>query len=209
MNNNQDHLADLSQIRSLMERSSRFISLSGLSGVFAGIAALIGAALAFIYINFNNGYFNVSRFLSEEIYFKTIKFLITDGIIVLILAIGSGIYFTTRKARKKGLPIWDNTSKRMIINLLIPLVAGGIFCLILIYHKLLFLIASATLIFYGLALINGSKYTLHEIRYLGISEIFLGLLASVFTGYGLVFWTIGFGVLHIIYGILMYLKHEI
>ncbi len=97
----------------------------------------------------------------------------------------------------------------MIINLLIPLVAGGIFCLILIYHKLLFLIASATLIFYGLALINGSKYTLHEIRYLGISEIFLGLLASVFTGYGLVFWTIGFGVLHIIYGILMYLKHEI
>ena len=64
------------------------------------------------------------------------------------------------------------------------------------------------LIFYGLALINSSKYTFFEIRYLGIAEIVLGLIASVFVSSGLILWAAGFGLLHIIYGIIMYYKYE-
>jgi hypothetical protein len=64
------------------------------------------------------------------------------------------------------------------------------------------------LIFYGLALLNASKYTLKEIRYLGMSEICLGLIASAWVQFGIVFWGIGFGMLHIIYGTFMYFKYE-
>jgi hypothetical protein len=131
-----------------------------------------------------------------------------DAVIVLALALFFGIYFTTRKARKNGLKVWDHTAQRMVINLFIPLIAGGIFCLTLLYHHLIFLLAPATLIFYGLALINASKYTFNEIRVLGISEIILGLMAAFFIGYGLLFWAVGFGVLHIFYGLMMYYRYE-
>jgi hypothetical protein len=64
------------------------------------------------------------------------------------------------------------------------------------------------LIFYGMALLNGSKYTYHEIRALGILEVLLGLIASMNLGHGLLFWALGFGVLHIIYGVLVWYRHE-
>jgi hypothetical protein len=107
------------------------------------------------------------------------------------------------------LKVWDKTTERMLINLLLPLVAGGIFCLILIFKwQLIGLVAPVTLLFYGMALINASKYTFHDIRYLGVSEVILGLIGTYFIGYGLLIWAIGFGILHIVYGLLMYYKYE-
>jgi hypothetical protein len=64
-----------------------------------------------------------------------------------------------------------------------------------------------TLIFYGLALVNASKYTLSEVRSLGIIEIVIGLFAMHFIGYGLLLWAVGFGVMHIIYGIIMHIRY--
>jgi hypothetical protein len=211
MKQNQEPIQQLNEIRNLMERSSRFISLSGLSGVSAGIIALIGAGVAFFYLDFDQRYFVINRYFAEMSYLKlgnSWLFITLDALIVLLLALFSGVYFTTRKSRKQGLKVWDNTARRMLINLFIPLSTGGIFCLILLYHHLIFLVAPATLIFYGLALLNASKYTLHEIRGLGISEIILGLMAAWLVGYGLLFWAIGFGVMHIFYGLMMYFRYE-
>jgi hypothetical protein len=211
MEQNQEPIQQINEIRNLMERSSRFISLSGLSGISAGIIALIGAGVAFFYLDFDQRYFDINRYFTEMSYQKLDSswlFITTDAIIVLALALFSGIYFTTLKARKQGLKVWDNTARRMVINLFIPLTAGGVFCLILLYHHLVFLMAPATLIFYGLALINASKYTYHEIRVLGISEIILGLMASWLVGYGLLFWAVGFGVMHIFYGMMMFFRYE-
>lgn len=207
----QESIQDLKAIRSLMERSSRFISLSGLSGVSAGIIALIGAGAAFFHLNYDTRYLDVNRYFEEKLYLdfpNSIKFLVLDGFLVLSLAILSAIFFTTRKAKKNGLKVWDHSAKNMLIHLAIPLVAGGIFCAILLFHKLIFLIAPATLIFYGLALINAAKFTYREIKWLGLSEIALGLFASLFAGYGLIVWALGFGVLHIAYGSIMYARHE-
>lgn len=209
----EDHLQALSEIRSLMEKSSRFISLSGLSGVAAGVSALLGAMAAYIYLG-------ISPFERKMVYISDLQhgsktwgldyltFFIGDAALVLLLAIASGIYFTTRKARSKGQKVWDATSQRVVINLLIPLVTGGIFCIALFFQHLYGLIAPATLVFYGLALVNGGKYTLNDIRYLGITEIALGLLAMFYIGYELEFWATGFGVLHIVYGLLMYQKYK-
>lgn len=211
MKQNQEPIHQLTEIRDLMERSSRFISLSGFSGVFAGIFALVGAGIAFFWLGFDQQYFSIHMYFLEMSYLKLAlswHLVILDATIVLLLALLSGAFFSIRKARKKGLKIWDSSARRMLINLMIPLATGGFFCLILWHHRMIFLIAPVTLLFYGLALVNASKYTYSEVRFLGISELVLGLLALFFIGYGLLFWAFGFGVLHIIYGLVMYFKYE-
>jgi hypothetical protein len=211
MNQEQEHLETISEIRSLMERSSRFISLSGLSGVFAGIFALIGAAAAYIYFNLSlttPRYYDYAITDQGESNTNFYLFFFINAICVLTASIAVGSFLTIRKAKQANQSIWDNTAKRLLINLLIPLIAGGAFCLILVYHGFIGMVAPATLLFYGLALINASKYTLSDIRYLGICEIILGLIAAVYIGYGLLFWAAGFGILHIVYGVIMYIKYE-
>ncbi|QHT71164.1 hypothetical protein GXP67_33185 [Rhodocytophaga rosea] len=210
MNQEDQHLDTLYEIRNMMEKSSRFISLSGLSGVFAGVYALIGAALAFFYLKldfFQPAYYDYLN-NNQQVIRSTGIFFIANALAVLTLALATCLYLSTRKAKKQGLPIWTPTSRRLLMSVAIPLATGGIFCLALIYHQGFGLIAPTTLLFYGLALINGSKYTLHDVHYLGICEIVLGLIGSFFTGYGLLLWAIGFGVLHIVYGTLMYYKYE-
>ena len=205
-----DYAKDLTQIRSLMERSSRFISLSGLSGVSAGLCALAGAGVMYyaLYLgqfSYFQGY-PVRNEMALDPDF--VQFCMVVGFVVLLGALISAIYFTTRNARRNGHKIFDKAAVRLMVNTAIPLVVGGVFCLALLYHNAGALIAPATLVFYGLALINGSKYTLDDIRYLGFCELALGLLASFFVGYGLLFWAFGFGVLHIVYGLVMYNKYE-
>lgn len=211
MSNPENHLETLSEIRSLMERSTRFLSLSGLSGVSAGVFALLGALAAYLYLDlgfWTGGYHYQIIHPDGSLKMGFVWFFILDALAVLILSLGFGIYFTVRKAKKLGLKVWDRAGFRVLENLLIPLATGGIFCLILLSHGIFRFLPGCTLIFYGLALLNASKYTLGDIRYLGISEIILGLGASVWIGYGMVFWAVGFGVLHILYGLIMYQKYE-
>jgi len=196
----------LDEIRSMMERSSRFISLSGLSGVAAGLFAIFGAALVYLYLDmtpFVGGkkLYYVKAINSSKWGMNYITFFLFDAIFVLIGAISCGIFFTTRKAKRKGQKIWDALSQRLLINLMIPLATGGVFCLGLLYHGFFGFVAPTTLVFYGLALVNASKYTLPDIRNLGYCEIILGLLSLFFLGYGLEVWMIGFGFLHIIFRI--------
>ncbi|MFV8368075.1 hypothetical protein [Flavobacterium sp. LB2R40] len=203
---NQKLQEDLSHIRSMMERSSRFISLSGLSGVFAGLFALAGSIYAYQLFK-NNGieYFDGK----QKIYSSDLIIdLVLIAFAILVFALGSGIFFTLRKSKKFDLPVWTNTTKKMVLNLAIPLMVGGIFCMALIYHQLFALIAPVTLLFYGLALINAGKYTFSDIRYLGTCEIILGCVSLFYLGFGLVFWAIGFGVLHILYGIIVFKKYK-
>lgn len=209
MNQNQN-MEDLKHIRNLMERSSKFLSLSGFSGVAAGIIALIGAAVAHCCI------LKRSVIRSDGYTQSTDGSFMTDVRVqmailafgVLVCAIGVAWYFSSRKARKTGTRLWSPTARRTLYHFLVPLVTGGIFCVALMVDNHMHLIGSATLIFYGLSLVNSGKFTVDEIHYLGLSEIVLGLLAAFFAGYGLIFWALGFGVLHIVYGMRMYYKYD-
>lgn len=203
---NQNPKDDLQHIRQMMERSSRFISLNGLSGVVAGLLALAGAGIAFYLlktagINYTD---NVSNLYPESVFLQ----LAALAVLILVFAIGFGIWLTIRKSKKNGLQIWSATTRNVIVALIIPLIAGGIFCIAAMYHGLFVIVAPATLVFYGLALVNASKYTYSDIQYLGYCEIFLGLVSMFLLGYGLIFWALGFGVLHIIYGLVMYKKYK-
>lgn len=203
---NEKYLNDLSEIRTMMDKSSKFLSLSGLSGVMAGIYALIGAIVAHRIIN-TASYIPYTSFQSGELS-RDLLLLYTDALVVLFLSVATGLYFSNKKARKNNLRLWDHNARRVLENLSIPLVAGGFLTLILIYREIYFVVSAITLIFYGLALVNASKYTLGDVRYLGIVEIIIGLLAAAFPGYGLYFWAAGFGVMHIVYGTIMYMKYD-
>jgi len=134
--------------------------------------------------------------------------LIGLAIAVLVAALISSTFFTWRKARRSGLPIWDMASKKLIINMLIPLLAGGLFVLGMFYHTDWDYVAPTCLVFYGLALVNASKFTLTDIRYLGFLEIALGSVSMFYLHWGLYFWAVGFGFLHIVYGLIMWWKYE-
>ena len=210
MNNAKQHLDSLSEIKNLMERSTKFMSLSGLSGVIAGILALAGAVLAYMRITYYAVPENINRFSYSEISINTrlTQELFLIAAMILILSVSFAILLTVRESKKNGQSIWDKTSKLLFTNLMIPLATGGLFCLILLYHNAYIFVAPATLIFYGLALVNCSKYTVTEIRYLGLLEIALGLLSAIYVGRGLIFWAIGFGILHIVYGTMMHFKYN-
>ncbi len=202
--NQQKYIEDLKDIKEMMNKSSKFISLSGLSGISAGIIALAGAYFAWETIYSKTGYQDFNRTLLS---FDQLIQLLAIGFITLILAVGFGIFFTRLKAKKSKENIWDSQTKRLVINLLIPLISGGVFCLLILLKGYVGLVAPLTLLFYGLALVNASKYTLTEVRSLGILQIALGLTATFFIGYGLIFWCIGFGLLHIIYGVIMEIRY--
>lgn len=206
-------LKTLQDIKSMMERSSRFISLSGLSGISAGVCALIGAYVAYPYVFGHKDYvINADLAIIQafdndySIIFNTYLFWIAA--ITFLAALISSFIFTYLKSRKQGLPIWGKTAKRLLFNVSIPLIVGAIFLFKLLQFGTFGLVAPGCLIFYGLALINASKYTLNEIKYLGYSEIILGVISLWFVGYGLYFWAIGFGLMHIAYGVYMWYKYE-
>ena len=204
----QAGLETLQDIKRIMERSSRFLSLSGLSGIAAGICALAGAWFANKQLDQYYGHYDEHGHY-EGSNFQQLKMnLLLIAGIVLAAALLSSFYFTWRRAKQNRLPVWDHTTRKLLINMLIPLAAGGLFILAMLQYDEWRYVAPACLIFYGLALVNASKYTLTDIRYLGLLEIILGLINTQFIGYGLYFWAGGFGVLHIVYGAIMWWKHE-
>ena len=201
-----EYLKDIQDIKSLMENRTRFLSLSGFSGILAGIYALVGAYMAYhlsvtapttAYKDLRNG------FLSPIV----VK-LLGVAAIVLFLSILTAYIFTSRKAKKRNESLWNKASIKAFQAFLVPLVTGGIFGLILLMNGNLVLIGPITLIFYGLALYSASRYTYRDVATLGLIEVGLGLASMFFPGQGLYFWAMGFGVLHIIYGTIMYYKYD-
>ena len=211
MSNSQEHLDAIKDMRNMMEKSTKFLSFSGLAGVAVGIIALLGITvfcIAFSLSPLDRAYYHVIISDSGIINDDALSFLIKDALIVFLLSAGIETWMAYRKSKKIYAPIWDSTSKRMLLNILIPFVTGIIFCLILMGRKEISLLAPASLIFYGLALVNVSKYTIDQIRSMGIIQVILGLASAWWVDLGLINWAIGFGVLHILYGLFIYSKHE-
>ncbi len=211
MDQQQEQIDSIKAIRSMMERSSRFLSLSGLSGVIVGILAIVGVivAYAFLGLSLNQpGYYHKLVNADGSLNTSVFQFLFSELILLLLIALSIAIFLSMRKANAKAIPIWDATAKRLVMNMAVPLLTGAMFCIVLLHHGYINLIIPSTILFYGLAMYNASNYTLHDIRSLGLMNIGLGLLAAYFVDYALLFWGLGFGVLHIVYGLYIYFKYE-
>jgi hypothetical protein len=204
MNEKPDYARDITEIRSMMERSTKFLSLSGLAGIMAGVYALAGAYISYKVIDFNPHGLSLYKIEPEESIWKAVAL----ALVVLILALGTAIYLSRRKAVKSGEKFYNATTRRVIAAMAVPLVTGGLLILALLSQGLTGLLAPLSLIFYGLALYNTSKFTYDEVKTMGLIEIGLGLFSAYYVEYGLLCWALGFGVVHIVYGIYLHYKYE-
>ena len=205
MDEKQEGLQALHDIRRIMEQSSRFISLSGWSGIGAGLCALAGAAVA---NNKIEHYYAEQYGTAQACTTCLARQLLLIAIIVFISALLLAILFTWMRSRKAGIPLWGNSARRLLWNTLVPIAAGGLVVIRMAGLGYYQLVAPACLIFYGLALINGSKFTLGEVKFLGYLILATGLVNLWIPSYGLYFWALGFGIFHIFYGLIMWWKYE-
>jgi hypothetical protein len=197
-----NHLQTLAEIKALMEQSSRFVSLSGISGVFVGLIAIAGALAVYLHLGLTSFSPTLSLTTPEK------QFILIVAGLVLLLSLVTSFAFSRQRAKKNNHDVWSPAAKRLMINMMIPLVAGGIVLLYLLINDLYQLLIPIALLFYGVSLLNAGKFSLDEVRHLGILQIMTGLVALWFPEFGLFFWILGFGILHIIYGFLMYNKYE-
>lgn len=210
MENNPEYIEDLRIIKKVMEESSRFLSLSGLSGIFAGLTALAGVAVAVFAFMEGNFILSDEMFSGKSLSgISQIKVGLTllAGT-VLILSIALSLWFSWRNSVKKSQRMWTPVSRKLLTNLIVPLVAGGMIIVIFLIHNEWQYILPSMLIFYGLSLVSATKFTYNDIFYLGLIEILSGLAAAALPSYGIIFWSFGFGLLHIVYGLLLYRKYE-
>lgn len=196
----RDYLEDLAEIRMMMQRSSKFLSLSGWAGIMAGIYALVGAYMAYMLFNFRP-----SDILYEAPH--TGK-LILLGSIILIVSIGTAMLLSRQRAQKKGESAWNSTSRRMLITMAVPLLTGGLILLVLLSYELAAFLIPVSLVFYGMALFNAGHFTFREVQMLGICQSALGILALIFIPYSVLIWAVGFGLMNMVYGIYIHLKYE-
>ncbi len=207
MKKEKDYIGDIAEIRSMMERSSKFLSLSGWAGVMAGIYALAAAYVTYAVFGFNPSEIAPTIGVSATgSYISTQLLSLAFG--TLLLAIGTAVFLSQRKSSKRGEKLWNVTSRRMIVTMTVPLITGGVLILVFLANGMVGLAAPFSLIFYGLALYGAGSFTYGAIKLLGLMEIVLGLIGTCFIGYGLVCWAIGFGVLHIVYGIYIHYRYE-
>jgi hypothetical protein len=204
----------LEEIKQMMHRSSRFISLSGWSGIAAGICALVAAWITNQKIsqyalenstNYNDMW---GTHILKNGQLVLLNQLLIIGVLTFIAAFFFAFLFTWFRSRKTGVPVWGFTARKVMINLAIPMLAGALLIWRITDLGVYGLVAPACLIFYCLALFNSSKFTVSEVRYLGLLQLLLCVINLWAMGYGLYFWAAGFGVLHILYGIMMWNKYE-
>lgn len=210
MTNSSNSFEDIRAIRKIMEESSRFLSLSGLSGVIAGLAAIAGALIVWFFILDGGGlhldeYYNT---LSEK-ETETVRWQLAGvAVAVLVISVLNAFLLSSRKAKRAGRTFWTPASRQMLVSLLVPLTTGGIFAVALLLQDQIQLVIPCFLVFYGLALVGAGRFTFGEIFYLGLLQIGTGLVSVFVPGWDLVFWIFGFGILHVVYGLAMYRKYE-
>lgn len=207
MKEKQDYIQDIAEMRLMMERSSKFLSLSGWAGIMAGIYALSGAYIAWKFLDFYPAETVYSGIKSGTLPSDLLKVILLASI-MLIMALSTALFLSYRKSIKRGEKIWNATARRLLVNMAIPLIAGGLLILIFISKGLIAFIAPFSLLFYGLALFTAGKFTYDEVKFLGMIQMALGLLSSCFVEYGLLIWAIGFGIVHIIYGVYIHYRYE-
>jgi hypothetical protein len=207
----QDPLEALSDIRNMMERSSKFVALSGKAGIFAGIFTLVGAIAGYFMLDIQADELSNYQFLFladgsfDAQHFNTLLLLLGA---IFVASVTTACLLAAQNAKKRGMAVWDATTRRVVFHFAVPLVTGALFSLALLHHHSIDLIAPTTLIFYGLSHVNMSKYTLDEIRTFGIIHILLGLIGAMHVNLGIQLWVIGFGLFHILYGAFIYFKYE-
>ena len=200
---NKDALNTLKEIKDLMARSSRFQTISGWSIVIIGIYASIVSLGAWLLLGNHEPYTWLPAFAQDfaiNTPSRTILALVIAAVLVVVsfLTVCLGSYLKTKRDNQTF--AFDQTVRRSLINFFVPAIAGALFCVAMLVQGHYGLTSSIMLLFYGLALINCSHYTRSSIALLGYGQLLLGIVDCFVVHHAILFWFLGFGLLHIIYG---------
>lgn len=206
---NKEALDTLNEIKDLMAKSSKFGSVSGGSVLIIGLLASIVAAGAWLLLLPHIGAAWLPERYSGMLINSPQRTLIASAVAVGLLAVSMAVvsFGTYRKiVRRQGRFVFDQTVRRPLAHFCVPMAAGGALCLALLLQGHYGLTSSMMLVFYGLSLLNSSHYTLKPIAWLGYAELALGIADCYIVTHAILFWWLGFGLMHILLGVYILIK---
>ena len=201
----------MDDIREMMSKSSRFQAISGWSIVVIGLYAAVASAMAAAVIGVGDWLpccENLQRFAVLNTPSRIrIAALIAIGLFALSLL--TVFVAAIIKSKRNNLRFaFDKRMCQMLVDFFIPLIAGGLLSMALVQQGHYGLTSSIMLLFYGLALVNCSHYTYPALRWLGYSELLIGIIDCFTMSHALLFWFLGFSVMHILFGVIYVIMFE-
>jgi hypothetical protein len=195
---------NLKVIRQLMERPIRFSTMSGLSAILAGAAALAGLAADWhVWCSYDR---RTAMWLNLAVW---------GG--VFVVAFAATMILTRLRERKQGMPSWSRIKKRILLTILPPFAAGAGLTAAIMYRWYTGdgpnewgLIPAVWMLFYGVALWQLGEFSPIEVRLLGAAFLAAGLISAArYQSFPYSYWTLGltFGGFHIVYGIIVWVRH--
>lgn len=208
---NKEALNTLNEIKDLMEKSSRFQSISGLSIVIVGLLASVVSAGAWLMLLPHSDISWLPTTCNGILInspFRT-KIAVFSALLLLVISFSTVSFFSLHKMKKqRGAVSFDSTLRRCLFHFCVPMVVGGLLCAAMLLQGHYGLTSTFMLVFYGLALINCSHYTSSSIAMLGYAQLVLGVVDCFAVSHAILLWWLGFGLMHILFGIYFIIKYD-
>jgi hypothetical protein len=171
-----------------MERSAAFTAVSGWGHVLLGFTAFLSAWLA----------------AHQSSSLGWLRVWLAEG----LLAVAIGLVSCTWKANRRGLPLFSGPARKVALSLAPPLVAGAFLTFLLFRGGLSSALPATWLLLYGAGIITGGAFSVAILPIMGLCFMLLGGLAVLApVAWGNWFLALGFGGLHVIFGILIARRH--
>jgi hypothetical protein len=178
-------LADLRFIRETMEGASAFTAFSGWALVAIGVLTLVASVAA-------DRQPTPARWL-------------LIWLILVIVSVPIAVLATARKGRAAGLPLFSGPARKFALGLAPSVVAGGLLTAALAREGLYPLLPGLWLLLYGAGVVAGGSFSVRVIPVMGVAFMILGALALLtpLDEYAPGYLAVGFGGLHIVFGLLI------
>ena len=119
-----------------------------------------------------------------------------------------GLLTCTWKANRRGLPLFSGPARKVALGLAPPLVAGAFLTFLLFRAGLVWTLPAVWLLLYGAGIMTGGAFSVPIVPVMGVCFMLLGGLAVLApAAWGNWFLGIGFGGLHILFGLLIAWRH--
>lgn len=171
-------------IHATMERAAGFSAVPGWGGVMMGLTALLAAGVA-----------HPLRF--TEMWLKV-------WLAAAVVATAIGLAAIVLKARRSGMPLAGPAGRKFALALSPAIGAGAILTFVLYRNGSIRDLPGCWLLLYGTAVTSGGALSVRVVPMLGLSLMALGVAALAAPAvWGDAFLALGFGVLHIVFGIVI------
>jgi hypothetical protein len=179
---------NLRYIRETMERSQSFTAVSGVGGVLMGLIALGATFLA--------------------VRSETTEAWVTVWMSAAVLSLGIALVAMTMKARAAGGSLLVGAGRKFAWNLTPPLLVGGLLTVAMTQMGAATLLPGVWLLLYGTGVVTGGAFSVRVVPLMGLAFMLVGA-AALFApaAWGNLFMAGGFGLLHIVFGIVIWRKH--